>query len=47
VYRNGDVVTISGESLVNRVINDFVDEMVEGFYIRAAYIHTGSAADSL
>jgi len=42
---NGDVITVSCESLINRVINDFVNEMVKGFYIRAAHIHAGSAAD--
>ena len=47
VYCDRNVVTITCESLIDRVVYNFVDEVMKGFDVGAANIHARSATDSL
>jgi len=42
-----DVLAITGERLVDRVVDDLVDAMVQARLVRIADVHTGSLADGL
>ena len=42
-----DQVTGTGQCFVNRIVNDFVNQVMERFYIRSTDIHTRSPANSL
>ncbi len=44
---NIDGSAITGQRLIDRVIYNFVDEMMQGFDIRAAHIHARALADML
>jgi hypothetical protein len=42
-----DARTHAGQRFVDGVIHYFIYQVMQGFQIRATYIHTGAAADSL
>jgi len=39
------LIAAAGHSLIDAVVSDFIKEMVQAALVRAAYVHTGAAAD--
>jgi hypothetical protein len=46
-YKHVDVIAVTGESFVNRVVDDFINEVVKTTWTSGADVHTRTFANSL